>query len=121
MRTPVGYNQSLEAYYPNETSYLPPERSCQQYLAVRRELVPPDTFRLRYRQALSETIKAIILQRQAPNKKTVMAAISLSVPEEDHDKFVKLALEEFENLHEGNAIRFGVRPLEFAAWQKKIK
>jgi len=97
------------------------ERSCQQYLAVRRELVPPDTFRLRYRQALSETIKAIILQRQAPNKKTVMAAISLSVPEEDHDKFVKLALEEFEDLHEGNAIRFGVRPLEFAVWQKKIK
>ena len=97
------------------------ERSCQQYLAVRRELVPPDTFRLRYRQTLSETIKAIILQQQAPIKKTVMAAISLSVPEEDHDKFVKLVLEEFENLHEGNAIRFGVRPLEFAAWQEKIK
>ena len=50
-----------------------------------------------------------------------MAAISLSVPEEDHDKFVKLALEEFEDLHEGNAIRFGVRPLEFAEWQEKIK
>jgi hypothetical protein len=97
------------------------ERSCQQYLAVRRELVPPDTFRLRYRQALGVTIKAIILQQQAPTKKTVMAAISLSVPEEDHDKFVKLVLEEFENLHEGNAIRFGVRPLEFAAWQEKIK
>ena len=93
------------------------ERSCQQYLAVRREQVPPDTFRLRYRQALSETIKAIILQQQAPATKTVMAAISLSMPEEDHDKFVKLVLEEFENLHEGNAIRFGIRPLEFAAWQ----
>jgi len=97
------------------------ERSCQQYLAVRRELVPPDTFRLRYRQTLSETVKTIILQQQAPNKKAVMAAISLSVPEEDHDKFVKLVLEEFANLHEGNAIRFGVRPLEFAAWQEKIK
>lgn len=97
------------------------ERSCQQYLAVRRELVPPDTFRLRYRQTLSEIVKAIILQQQAPTQKAVMAAISLSVPEEDHDKFVKLVLEEFENLHEGNAIRFGVRPLEFAAWQEKIK
>ncbi|MBI5594152.1 MAG: hypothetical protein HY881_27195 [Deltaproteobacteria bacterium] len=74
------------------------------YPAVRRELVPPDTFRLRYRQTLSETIKAIILQQQAPTKKTVMAAVSSSVPEEDHDKFVKLVLEEFENLHEGNAI-----------------
>ncbi|MFH2124455.1 MAG: Fic family protein [Pseudomonadota bacterium] len=97
------------------------ERSCQHYLAVRRELVPPDTFRLRYRQKLSETIKTIILQQQAPVQKAVMAGIALSVPEEDRDKFVKLALEEFANLHEGNAIRFGVSPWEFAGWQEKIK
>lgn len=97
------------------------ERSCQQYLAVRRELVPPDTFRLRYRQKLSETIKEIILQRQTPTEKVVLAVISSEVPEEDHDKFVKLVLEEFENLHGGNAIRFGIRPQEFAAWQAEIK
>lgn len=97
------------------------ERSCQQYLAVRRELVPPDTFRLRYRQMLAETVKAIILQQQAPTQKAVLAAISLSVPEEDRDKFVKLVLEEFEILHEGNVVRFGVRSLEFAAWREKIK
>jgi len=96
------------------------ERSCQHYLAVRRELMPPDTFRLRYRQTLGETVKAIILQQQAPTRKAVTAAISSAVPEEDQDKFIKLVLEEFENLHEGNAIRFGVRPLEFAAWQKKM-
>lgn len=41
------------------------------------------------------------------------------MPEEDHDKFVELVLEELENLYDGNAIRFGVRPLEFAAWQEK--
>jgi hypothetical protein len=97
------------------------ERSCQQYLAVCRELVPPDTFRLRYRQKLGETVKAIIFQLQAPTKKAVMEVISLSVPKEDHDKFIKLVLEEFANLHEGNVIRFGVRPSEFAAWQEKIK
>ncbi|MBI5556492.1 MAG: Fic family protein [Deltaproteobacteria bacterium] len=97
------------------------ERSCQHYLAVRRELAPPDTFRLRYRRTLSETIKAIILQRQAPTQKAVMAAITAKVPEEDCDKFVKLVLEEFENLHEGNAIRFGIRPPEFTAWQKKVR
>jgi hypothetical protein len=39
-----------------------------------------------------------------------MAAIFSSVPEEDHNKFVKLVLEEFQNLHEGNVIRFDVRP-----------
>ncbi|QEM70097.1 Fic family protein [Geobacter sp. FeAm09] len=97
------------------------ERSCQQYLAIRQELVPPDTFRLRYRQALGETVRAIVLQQQRPTKETVTAAIPLSVSAEDHNTFVELVLEEFENLHEGNAIRFGIRPLVFAAWQEKVK
>lgn len=97
------------------------ERSCQQYLAVRRELVPPDTFRLRYRTALGETIRAIILGLQPTTEETVKAAVPSSVANEDHDKIVALVLEEFESLHEGNAIRFGIRPSEFAAWQEKIK
>jgi hypothetical protein len=50
-----------------------------------------------------------------------MAVILSSVPEEDQDKFVNLVLEEFQNLHKGNVIRFGVRPQEFIAWEKKIK
>jgi hypothetical protein len=66
-------------------------------------------------------MKTIILQQQAPTQKVVMAVVALSVPAEDHDKFVKLVLEEFEHLHEGNAIRFGVSPQEFAVWQEKIK
>ena len=55
------------------------------------------------------------------NKDLLISLINSIVSKEDRDKFVKLVLEEFENLHEGNAIRFGVRPQEFAAWQKKIK
>jgi hypothetical protein len=50
-----------------------------------------------------------------------MAAVPSSVVEEDQPKFVKLVLEEFECLHEGNAIRFGIRPMEFAAWQEKTR
>ena len=95
------------------------ERSCQQYLAIRQELVPPDTFRLRYRQALSAAVKAIVLQQQAPTIETVSAVIPSAVAEEDYDKFVKLVFEEFETLHEGNAIRFGIRPLEFTVWQER--
>ena len=70
-----------------------------------------------YRQALSETIRTIVQQQQLPTTEVVQAVILLSVDKEDHDKFVTLVLEEFENLHEGNAIRFGIRPLEFAAWK----
>lgn len=95
------------------------ERSCQQYLAVCQELVPPDTFRLRYRQALSAAVRALVLQRLSPTRETVAAAILAEVVEEDHAKFVQLVLEEFADLHEGNAIRFGIRPLEFRAWQER--
>lgn len=35
------------------------ERSCQQYVAIQQTLVPPDTFRLRHRQALAEVVAAI--------------------------------------------------------------
>jgi hypothetical protein len=97
------------------------ERSCQQYLAVRQELVPPDTFRLRYRKALSETVKTMVLQLQTPIEETVKAAIPSEIAEEDHNKFVKLVLDEFKNLHEGNAIRFGIRPSQFAEWLEKRK
>ncbi len=97
------------------------ERSCQQYLAVRQELVPPDTFRLRYRKALGETIKTIVLQLQKPIEKTVKAAIPSEVAEEDRTKFANLVMDEFETLHEGNAIRFGIRPLEFSNWKSKLK
>lgn len=33
------------------------ERSCQQYVAVRQQLISPDTFRLRYRAQLSEAVR----------------------------------------------------------------
>jgi hypothetical protein len=36
----------------------------------------------------------------------------------DRARFTALAIEEFRNLQPGNAIRFGLRPLEFAAWQE---
>lgn len=97
------------------------DRSCQQYLAVRRQLVPPDTFRLRYRQALSEIVKAIVVHLQSPTRERITAAIPSSVAPVDRDKFVRLVLDEFENLYEGNAIRFGIRPLEFSAWREKAK
>lgn len=44
------------------------ERSCQQYVAVQQQLVPPDTFRLRYRNELAAAVAAIVRGGQAPTK-----------------------------------------------------
>jgi hypothetical protein len=94
------------------------ERSCQQYVAVRRQLVPPDIFRLRYRAELTEAVRAIVRGGQAASAEAMRAAIPVTVAEGDRAKFFALIEEEFKNLHEGNAIRFGLGPLEFAAWKR---
>jgi len=93
------------------------ERSCQQYVAVRQQLVPPDIVRLRYRTQLSALIAAIVRTGGKADAATISARLPATVAEADRERFCALALEEFQHLHPGNAIRFGLRPLEFAAWQ----
>lgn len=93
------------------------ERSCQQYVAVKHNLVPPDIFRLRHRQALALVIATIVRRGEAATEYVVKSKIPSTVPLSEHDHFVQLVLAEFDALHAGNAVRFGIRPLEFSAWQ----
>lgn len=95
------------------------ERSCQQYVAVQQQLVPPDTFRLRYRNELTEVVRTIIRGGLPANEATIRSVLPTTVAREDQSGFVTLAMAEFKTLHAGNAIRFGLRPLEFAAWIRK--
>jgi hypothetical protein len=95
------------------------ERSCQQYVAVRQQLVPPDTFRLRYRNALTEAIASIVRGGRRADEDVVRQSIPGAVAEADRERFVALVLAELETLHDGNAVRFGLRPLEFAAWKEQ--
>ncbi len=95
------------------------ERSCQQYVAVRRHLVPPDAVRLRYRKQLSVLVAAIVRGGAQADLETIGAQVPDTVAVADRERFIALAGEEFRNLHPGNAIRFGLRPLEFAAWQER--
>lgn len=95
------------------------ERSCQQYVAVKQNLVPPDIFRLRYRQALSEVVAAIVRNDESATDAAVRARMPSTVAEADRDHFIELVLGEFKTLHAGNAVRFGIRPLEFSAWQER--
>lgn len=95
------------------------ERSCQQYMAVKQSLVPPDIFRLRYRQALSEVVAAIVQNDEAATEVIVAGRVPSTVAAADKNHFIQLVLQEFNALHTGNAVRFGIRPLEFAAWQER--
>jgi hypothetical protein len=95
------------------------ERSCQQYVAVQQNLVPPDIFRLRYRQALGDVVAAIIQNDEAVTLATVSARLPSTVAAADAAHFTQLVLQEFAALHSGNAVRFGIRPLVFAAWKER--
>lgn len=95
------------------------ERSCQQYLAVRQQLVPPDSFRLRYRAELAEVVAAIVRNDEPVTQATVRARIPDSIGLPERTQFIELVLKEFKTLHPGNAVRFGLRPLEFSAWRDR--
>jgi len=97
------------------------ERSCQQYVAVRQHLVPPDTFRLRYRTALNEIVAAMIRNVEPATHAVIRSRLPLTVQDVDRERFVALVLSEFKNLHAGNVVRFGIRPLEFAAWEARYR
>ena len=95
------------------------ERSCQQYVAVKQNLVPPDIFRLRYRQALSDVVAVIVQNDEAATESTVNARLPSTVAATDKAHFTQLVLQEFAALHPGNAVRFGIRPLVLAAWKER--
>jgi hypothetical protein len=88
-------------------------------VAVQQNLVPPDIFRLRYRQALSEVVAAIVKNNEAATIAAVHARAPSTVAASDRAHFTQLVLDEFAALHPGNAVRFGIRPLELAAWSAR--
>jgi hypothetical protein len=97
------------------------QRSCQQYVAVIRQMVPPDTFRLRYRQELGACVAAIVRSELPALPEGVRQHMPGSVALVDQERFVTLVLDEFKSLHVGNAVRFGLRPLELAQWEASAK
>lgn len=99
-------------------------RSCQQYVAVVRTLVPPDLFRLRHRQRLGQVVATLVRARQSPGPDTIRAALAAqpapalvpTLEPADESRFIDLVMQEFKSLHAGNAVRFGLRAMEWEAW-----
>lgn len=95
------------------------ERSCQQYAAVKQSLQPPDSFRTRHRRQLGQVIAAIVRAGSPAKPASVSRHLPPDIPPADRPRFIELVLQEFESLHPDNAVRFGLRPLEVEAWQKR--
>ena len=114
----------LGVYELNRTEYLRDvfawayERSCARYAAVRQSLGEPDPFRLKYRDAIRQTVAEVVKGRM--DKKSAVQHIRVRAEDlgalEDTRRFAEIVETELQRLHEGNIARYRLRPSEFAAW-----
>lgn len=95
------------------------ERSVQQYGAVKQSLGEPDPFRLRYRNSIANVINGIIVDGKPPGKSLIREMASDLVPSDDLDRFVEMTFGELLYLHEGNIVRYRLRPSDFLPWKNK--
>jgi len=93
------------------------ERSTQEYLAIKQELVEPDPIRLAWREVIKQTIRDVVTQPDADALSVIQQAVIASVPKTDRTDVQAMIVEELRRLHEGVLARYGLRPSEFAAWK----
>ena len=95
------------------------ERSCARYSVIRQSLGEPDSFRLRHRALISETIRTVVSRRM--DRTAAVAHIrgraEGAFPADEQSRFIELAEVDLMNLHEGNLARARLSPAEFSAWK----
>lgn len=91
-----------------------PRRTLQRRLA---DLVAPGTPHRRVgAEVIQVAVCAIVRCGLPATTETVRQSMPASIAPNDREVFSRLVLEEFKTLHAGNAVRFGLRPLELDAW-----
>lgn len=94
------------------------ERSCSRYSATRKALGDPDPFRLRYRDAIKETVAIIV--RECMNKKLAAEFVHKRakdlIPVRDQKQFIEAVETVATSLHEGNIARYRLSLKEYEKW-----
>ncbi len=87
--------------------------SAENYRVLRAELEMPEKAALVYRDFARQAVRRCVLDRRAfdPALVTAMTA-EAGIPEEDCAQVVRYVGRQIHGLHEGNAIRFGLRPAD---------
>ena len=95
------------------------ERSTQEYLAIKQELVEPDPLRLAWRELIRQTIRDVVMRPEQDGLSLIDAAVFAQVPKAEQTNVKALIVEELRRLHEGVLARYGLRPSEFTAWERQ--
>lgn len=88
------------------------ERSCQRYAAIVKSLPEPDPLRLRYRDAIRAVVRDIVVEGTADLADYLPAEIEQDI----RMQLQAIVDAEIKNLHEGNALRFGIKRSQFETW-----
>jgi hypothetical protein len=94
--------------------------SANHYKTLRAEVETPDKAAVAYREFVREAVRRCVLEFKSFNAEAVSAmAQEQGVPEEDHEDVIAYTKAQFEALHEGNAIRYRLRPEDLAVLDRR--
>jgi hypothetical protein len=90
--------------------------SAGNYRTLRAELETPDKAALAYRDFVRDAVRRSVLNWKAflPDKVMAMATEE-GIPESDRQSVVDYVEQQFQGLHEGNVIRYRLRPGDLEA------
>jgi Fic family protein len=93
------------------------ERSTQEYLVIKQDLVEPDPLRLAWRDFIKKTNHEVVTRPDHDPLSSIQLAVTERVPEYEQSNVQALIVEELRRLHEGVLARYGLRPSEYASWK----
>ncbi len=95
------------------------ERSTQEYLAIRQEVVEPDPLRLAWRDFIKQAIHDVVTHPETDPLSSIQRTVRKGVPEHEQSGVQALIVDELRRLHEGVLARYGLPPSEYAYWKAK--
>jgi Fic family protein len=85
--------------------------SAENYKILRAEVESPNKAALAYREFVREAVRRCVLEWKAFRAEEVMAmTVAADIPETDRKQVVDYVGQEFAGLHEGNIIRYRLKP-----------
>jgi Fic/DOC family len=96
------------------------ERSTQEYLAIKQDIVQPDPLRLAWRDTIKSTVHSVVTQPEQ-NVLTVIDACLAAIEQPTQAAVRGLVLDEIKRLHEGVLARYGLRVGQLKDWQSVQK
>jgi Fic family protein len=85
--------------------------SAENYRTLRAEVENPEKAALVYRDFVREAVRRSVIDWKAFRPEIIMSmAVEADIPEEDREEVVNYIGNEFRGLHDGNVIRYRLRP-----------